>query len=100
MVISGLRETFIKRYVVERTNKAEIRPEEQSQEAESCRENLRTEIQLKRPQRQKQTQEQNKKEWVSSVGLCQRYKLQHPHHVKVSPLRPAAQALLDRRRVT
>ena len=64
MVISGLRETYIKRYVVERTNKAEIRPEEQSQEAESCRENLRNEIQLKRPQRQKQTQEQNKK-WAS-----------------------------------
>ena len=26
--ISGLRETFIKRYIVERINKAEIRPEE------------------------------------------------------------------------
>ena len=26
---SGLRETFIKRYIVKRTNKAEIRPEEQ-----------------------------------------------------------------------
>ena len=28
-IISGLRETFIKRYVVERTNEAEIRLEEQ-----------------------------------------------------------------------
>ena len=28
-IISGLKETFIKRYIVERTNKAEIRPEEQ-----------------------------------------------------------------------
>ena len=28
-IISGLKETFIKRYVVERTNKAEIRPGEQ-----------------------------------------------------------------------
>ena len=28
----------------------------------------------------------NKKEWASSVGLCQRRKPQHPHHVKVSPL--------------
>ena len=27
-IISGLRETFIKRYIVERTNKADIRPEE------------------------------------------------------------------------
>ena len=44
---SGLRETFIKRYAVERTSKAEIRPEEQSEKAESCRENLWNEIQLK-----------------------------------------------------
>ena len=32
-IVSGLRETFIKRYVVERTNKAEIRSEEQSERA-------------------------------------------------------------------
>ena len=31
------------------------------------------------------TQEQNKKEWESSVGLRQKHKPQHPHHVKVSP---------------
>ena len=37
-IISGLRETFIKTYIVERTNKPEIRPEEQSQKTESCRE--------------------------------------------------------------
>ena len=43
-IISGLRETFIKRYTVERTNKAEMRPEEQSEKAESCRENLWNEI--------------------------------------------------------
>ena len=63
----------MKTYIVERTNKAEIRPEEQREKAESCRENLWKEIQLKGPQRQKQTQEQNKKkkEWASSVGLCQ-----------------------------
>ena len=53
-------EAFIKRYVVERTNKAEIGPEEQSQKTESFRENLWNEIQLKGPQRQEQTQEQNK----------------------------------------
>ena len=47
--MSGLRETFIKRYIVERTNKAETRPEEQSEKAESCRENLWNEIQLKGP---------------------------------------------------
>ena len=31
------------------------------------------------------TQEQNKKEWASSVNLPQRHNLQHPHHVKASP---------------
>ena len=41
------KETFKKRYIVERTNKAEIRPKEQSEKAESCRENLWNEIQLK-----------------------------------------------------
>ena len=45
--ISGLRQNFIKRYVVERTNKAEIRPEEQSKKAESCREKLWNGIQHK-----------------------------------------------------
>ena len=49
MIISGLRNTVIKRYTVERTNKAELRPEEQSEKAESCRENLWNEIQLKGP---------------------------------------------------
>ena len=39
----------MKRYKVDRTNKAEIRPEEQSKKTESCWE--------------------NKKEWASSVGL-------------------------------
>ena len=48
-IISGLKETFIKRYVVESTNKAEIRPEERSKKAESCQENLWSEIQLKGP---------------------------------------------------
>ena len=43
------KETFKKRYIVERTNKAEIRPEEQSEKAESCEENLWNEIQLKGP---------------------------------------------------
>ena len=48
-IMSGPKETFLKRYVVERTNKAEIRPEEQSETAEICRENLWDEIQLKMP---------------------------------------------------
>ena len=60
--MSGLRETFMKRYKVEGTSKAEIRPEEQSEKAKSCRENSWNEIQLKGPSRQKQTREQNEKE--------------------------------------
>ena len=47
--ISGLRETFIKIYVVERTSKAKISWEEQCEKVESCRENLWNEIQLKGP---------------------------------------------------
>ena len=49
MVISGLKETFTKRVIVERTNKAEVRPEEQSENAERCRENLWNGKKLKRP---------------------------------------------------
>ena len=48
-IISGLKETFIERHIVERTNKEEIRPEEQSEKTESYRENLWNEIQLKGP---------------------------------------------------
>ena len=48
-ITSGLRETFIKRYVVEMTNTAEIRPEEQRVKVESCRKNLWNEIHLKGP---------------------------------------------------
>ena len=56
----------MKRYIVERTNKAEIRPEEESEKVESCGENLWNEIQLKGLERQKQTQEQNKR--VGKLG--------------------------------
>ena len=48
-IISGLKETFIKRYIVERRNRAEIRLEEQCEKSESCRENLWNETQLKGP---------------------------------------------------
>ena len=54
-IISGLRETIIKREIVERTNKVEVRPEEQSEKAGSCRDDIWNEIQLKGPCRQKQT---------------------------------------------
>ena len=45
-IISGLKETLVKRYIVERTDRAETRPEEQSEKAESCLEKLWNEIQL------------------------------------------------------
>ena len=48
-IISELKKNFIKRHTVERTNKAEIRQDEQSEKTESCRENLCNEIQLKGP---------------------------------------------------
>ena len=48
-ITPGPRETFIIRYIVERANKAELRPEEQSEMAESHRENLWNGIQLKGP---------------------------------------------------
>ena len=47
--------------IAERGNKVELRAEEESEKAESCRENSWNEIQLKGPKRQKYTQEQNKK---------------------------------------
>ena len=46
-ILSGLKETFIKRYLDEKTDKTEIRPEEQREKAESCQENLWNEIQLR-----------------------------------------------------
>ena len=49
-IISGLKETFIRDIIiVEKTNKAEIRSEEQSEKTESCRKNVWNEIQLKGP---------------------------------------------------
>ena len=36
-IISGLKETFIKRHTAETTIKADIRPEEQSEKTERCR---------------------------------------------------------------
>ena len=51
---------FKKRYVVQRTNEAEIRAEEQSEKMESSRENLWNKMQLKGSLRQKQKREQNK----------------------------------------
>ena len=40
---------FLKRYIVERTNQAEIRQGEQNEKVASCQENSWNEIQLKEP---------------------------------------------------
>ena len=71
--------------MVERTDKAELKPEEQSEKAESCRENLWNERQLKGHKERNRRKNRIKRLWAISVGLCQRHKPQHPHHVKVSP---------------
>ena len=39
-ITSGLRKTLIKRHIVERTSKAELRSEERSEKSESCWENF------------------------------------------------------------
>ena len=43
------KETFMKKYIVEWTSKAEIKPGEHREKAESFRENLWNKIQLKGP---------------------------------------------------
>ena len=48
-IISGLKEIFIERYIVERTSKAETRQEEQNEKMESCLEILGNERRLKGP---------------------------------------------------
>ena len=62
------KDTFRKRYVVERTNEAEIRLREQSENTESCRENSWNEIQVKG------LQERNRhKNRVKGVGKLGRF---------------------------
>ena len=51
-----------------------MRLKEQSEKAESCRENLWNRIRLKGSERQKQTQRQTKKERASPAGLSQKLK--------------------------
>ena len=49
-IISGLKETFMKRNIVQKTNTQKlIRPEEQTEKVESCQNNLWDEIQLNEP---------------------------------------------------
>ena len=88
-IISGLREAFIKRCIIERTNKAEIRPEEQSKKAARHRESHREIYGKKYSWRAIKTETDTRTEHkgVGKLGwfnLHQRHKLQHPHHMKVS----------------
>ena len=83
--MSGLRETFIKRWIVERTDKAETRPEEQSEKVVGRIYGMKYSW---RDPKYRNTQEENKMECASSVGLCkkqQQQKPQYPCHVKVWP---------------
>ena len=98
--ISELKETFMKRCIVKRTNKAEFRSEEQSEKAESCWENLWNEIQLKWPQiygmkysrkghaDRNRHQNRIKKRSGQARLAYVRHKPYHHHHVKVSPRGP------------
>ena len=55
----------MKGFIVGTTNKAEIRPEGQSEKAESCRENSWNEIQLKGPYRNRH---KNRMKRVGKLG--------------------------------
>ena len=63
----------MERYIVERTNKAERRPEDQSDKTESCRENLGNETQFERALKTETDTVTESKEWAGSVGLCLRH---------------------------
>ena len=71
-------------YIVKRTNTAGRRLEEQSEKVESCQENLWNEIRWKGHKNRNRHKKRMKRSGQSSVGLCQRQKPQHPHHVKES----------------
>ena len=71
-------------YTVERTNKAEIRPEEQSEKIESCGENLWNEIQLKGHKERHRHKNRTKRNGRARLVYAS-HKPQHPHHVKVNP---------------
>ena len=66
--------------IVERNNKAEIRPEEQSEKAESCRENLWNEIQLK-VKTETDAKSRIKLSGQARLVYVKRHKPQHPNHV-------------------
>ena len=70
-------------YIVERTYKTEIRPKEQSKEAESWRENSWNEI-VERSINTGDTKSRIKMCGQAQLVYVKREQLQHPHHIKVS----------------
>ena len=56
------------------TNKAELRPEEQREKAESCRENSWNENTVQRAIKTETDTKTEFKEWASAVVLCVRHK--------------------------
>ena len=90
-MISGLMETFIKRYIVERTNEAEIRPKERRVVGRTYG------MKYSWKGHKDRNRHKNRiKQRASSVGLCLWHKPQHPHCVKVSPRGQCGSLYLDK----
>ena len=91
-ITSGLRETFIKRYnVVE----GSMRQKWDRKNRVRKRRAVRRIYGMKyggKGDKDRKSQEQNEKEWASSVGLCYKHNPQLPHHVKMSPQGPGTKA--------
>ena len=82
-IISGLKNTCLKSYIVERTNKAELRPQEQSEKKESRRENLWKKYSWKGHKDRNRHRNRIKRSGKARLVYVW-HKPQHPHHVKVS----------------
>ena len=73
-------ETFKKRYIVERTNKAEIRPEEQWERGELLGEFMEQNTVERAIKTERDTKSWTKRRGQAKVGLCQK-KHQHNTHL-------------------
>ena len=73
-ITSGLKENFKKRYIVERTNNAEIRPENRVKNSFFLKRRVARRIygmKYSWKGHKDRNRHKNKKEWASLVGLCQ-----------------------------
>ena len=82
--ISGLKETFIKRYTVERANRAEIRQQEQSQNGELSGEMMEWNTVERAIKTAIDIRTEIKRSGRARLVYV-RHKPLHPHHVKASP---------------